>query len=55
MIVQHSHILLQQLSELERKISQLEEYAQRAGLPLESEDLLRLIWQQHVKGAKETP
>jgi hypothetical protein len=50
MVIRHSLQLLEQLHELERQIKKWEHYAHEKGIPLESEDILRLALLELTRG-----
>ena len=50
MVIRHSLQLLEQLHELERQIEKWEHYAHEKGIPLESEDILRLALLELTRG-----
>jgi|GEM_PF-4652880 len=50
MVIRHSLLLLEQLHELERQIQKWEHYARERGVPLDSEDILRLALLELTRG-----
>jgi hypothetical protein len=50
MVIRHSLLLLEQLHELERQIQKWEHFAHEKGIPLESEDILRLALLELTRG-----
>ncbi len=50
MVIRHSLQLLEQLHELERQIEKWEHYAHQKGIPLESEEILRLALLDLTRG-----
>lgn len=50
MVIRHSLLLLEQLHELEHQIQKWESLARDKGIPVESEDILRLALLELTRG-----